>query len=72
MRTFIQIRINTEQQLANKIQPHDFNTPRKSFIQAKNINGEESQHNKSKSDVQLKHKLNSVVSKKVNKLNQEK
>ena len=47
-------------------------TPKKNFIQTNNINGEVSQHSKNNSDVQLKNKLNIVISKKVRKLNLEK
>ena len=50
----------------------DVDTPKKNFVQTNNINGEVSQHSKSNSDVQLKNKLNIVISKKVRKLNLEK
>ena len=41
----------------------DFDTPKKNFLQTNNINGEVSQNSKSNSDVQLKNKLNIVISK---------
>ena len=61
-------------EFANSTSPacRDFDTPKKNFIQTNNINGEMSQHSKSSSDVQLKNKLNIVISKKVRKLNLEK
>ena len=55
---------------ANTTQPafRDFDTHKRNFPQTNNINGEVSQHKKSNSDVQLKNKLNIVISKKVDRL----
>ena len=50
----------------------DFGTPKKNFLETNDINGEVSQDSKSNSDVQLKNKLNIVISEKVGKLNLEK
>ena len=59
---------------ANSTPPacHDFDKPKKNFLQTNHINGEVSQHSKSNRDVQLKNKLNIVISKKVRKLNLQK
>ena len=59
---------------ANSTPPacHDFDICKKNFLQTNNINGEVTQHSKSNSDVQLKNKLNIVISKRIRKLNLEK
>ena len=44
---------------------HDFDAPKKNFLQATNINGEVSQHNKSNSVVQLQNNLSMMISQKV-------
>ena len=61
-------------EFANSTPPacHDFDKPKKNFLQTNHINGKVSQHSKSNRDVQLKNKLNIVISKKVRKLNLQK